>query len=286
MTLKWAVRFVLRFSRTGKRYAAVIGLTGVSLLVGRWFDLYRMIVPATLPRSPQPGLLESPLAPGVIMAAIWWLCTTDGHALGTTAGDRNPPDHRSPPSSPRRRAAACDFYVPRAFAILARILCAILRMHPTAGDGPATPTRAPDARWCRTMTSETAKPESRNLRRGPQQPTEPLRFINRNRSEVESRPATTAERRKLDLIGRARRLGFDLHEALGLIRLSEGGGAPEGLHQTEIAEEFARQLAAVDERIVALMRLRGALVRLHERSPRLVGDIATLLVELEGPADG
>ncbi len=138
-------------------------------------------------------------------------------------------------------------------------------------------------RWCRTMTTETADSAVPTQGRSLRKPAEALRFINRNRSDVGARPSAVADHRKLELIERLRRLGFDLRDCLALIRLSEAGAGSDDVAQSATDEEFARQLAAVDERVIALMRLRGALLRLQERGCRPAGGLATLLVELEGP---
>jgi DNA-binding transcriptional MerR regulator len=91
-----------------------------------------------------------------------------------------------------------------------------------------------------------------------------------------------ADHRKLELIERLRRLGFELRDCLALIRLSEAGAGSDDVAQSATDEEYARHLTAVDERIIVLMRLRGTLLRLQARGRRPVGGFATLLVELEG----
>lgn len=138
-------------------------------------------------------------------------------------------------------------------------------------------------RRCRMMTSETA--DFAVPTKGPslRQPAEALRFINRNRSDGDARPSAVADHRKLELIERLRRLGFELRDCLALIRLSEAGAGSDDVAQSATDEEYARHLTAVDERIIVLMRLRGTLLRLQARGRRPVGGLATLLVELEGP---
>jgi DNA-binding transcriptional MerR regulator len=111
-----------------------------------------------------------------------------------------------------------------------------------------------------------------------------LRFINRNRSVVGEVSVPVAERRKLELIRYTRHLGFDLHESLMLIRLGNADWSADRSCDDGKDADFMRQLAAVDERIVALMRLRGALLRLRENRSPLVGGIASLLAELNGSA--
>jgi DNA-binding transcriptional MerR regulator len=132
------------------------------------------------------------------------------------------------------------------------------------------------------MTSETA--DFAVPTKGPslRHPAEALRFINHNRSDGDARPSAIADHRKLEVIERFRQLGFDLRDCLTLIRLSELGAASDDVAQSATDEEFAHQLAAVDERIIELMRLRGALLRLQARGRRPAGGFATLLVGLDG----
>lgn len=138
-------------------------------------------------------------------------------------------------------------------------------------------------RWCRMMTSETADSAVQTQGCGLRKSAEALRFINRNRPDGGTWHSAVADHRKLDLVERLRGLGFDLRDCLALIRLSEAGAGSDDVAQSATDEEFTRQLAAVDERVIALMRLRGALLRLQERGCRPAGGLATLLVELEGP---
>lgn len=96
--LKWAVPGVLLLSRAGKRNAVTVVLAGASVAVGQWFDLYLMIVPATLPGPPRPGLIELALVLGVIAATIGRLRTPGNPRSGSGANG-----HR--PSEPGSRSA-------------------------------------------------------------------------------------------------------------------------------------------------------------------------------------
>jgi hypothetical protein len=96
--LKWAVPGVLLLSRAGKRNAVTVVLAGASVTIGQWFDLYLMIVPATLPGPPRPGLIELALVLGVIAATIGRLRTPGNPRSGSGANG-----HR--PSEPGSRSA-------------------------------------------------------------------------------------------------------------------------------------------------------------------------------------
>lgn len=116
------------------------------------------------------------------------------------------------------------------------------------------------------------------------------RFLERagwrlSQSEQDERQAdVTIERsQQLRFIGIARALGYELHECRALMALMNCPGADRSC-EGGMDADFMRQLAAVDERIVALMRLRGALLRLRENRSPLVGGIASLLAELNGSA--
>jgi hypothetical protein len=116
------------------------------------------------------------------------------------------------------------------------------------------------------------------------------RFLERagwrlSQSEQDERQAdVTIERsQQLRFIGIARALGYDLHECQALMALLNCPGADRSCADG-IDADFMRQLAAVDDRIVALMRPRGALLRLRADRRPMVGGIASVLTELNGSA--
>jgi len=91
-----------------------------------------------------------------------------------------------------------------------------------------------------------------------------LRFFERAGLLADASPDADAgpeSRRRLRFIQRAQRLGFELHEIRDLLSISDGGSRDmKGLRVS-----IETQIESVEERIVALMRMRQALLRLHEQ---------------------
>jgi len=76
--------------------------------------------------------------------------------------------------------------------------------------------------------------------------------------------ATPEYCRRLRFIQRAPRLGFELHEIRDLLSISDGGSRD----MKALRVSIETQIESVEERIVALMRVRQALLRTQERLDR------------------
>ena len=94
-----------------------------------------------------------------------------------------------------------------------------------------------------------------------------LRFLGRAGLLPDASPdadATSEYRERLRFIERARALGFDLHEIRGLLSISEGASR----EMTPMYASVESQVENIEQRIVALMRVRQALLQTRERQDR------------------
>jgi hypothetical protein len=66
VVLNWGVPFVVLMPRNAKKDRRVLGTVAVMVLVGRWLDLYLMILPSVVGRVPRFGLFEIGLAAGAL----------------------------------------------------------------------------------------------------------------------------------------------------------------------------------------------------------------------------
>lgn len=76
IALNWVVPFLAIMNRPFKRQAAVLAKVAVAVLVGRWLDLYLMILPSVAPDAPPFGAWEAGgalLAAGAFVAAWVWM---------------------------------------------------------------------------------------------------------------------------------------------------------------------------------------------------------------------
>ena len=76
--------------------------------------------------------------------------------------------------------------------------------------------------------------------------------------------ATPEYRERLRFIERARALGFDLHEIRELLWISDGVSR----EMTSLHASIESQVENIEQRIVALMRVRQALLQTRERLDR------------------
>jgi MerR family copper efflux transcriptional regulator len=94
-----------------------------------------------------------------------------------------------------------------------------------------------------------------------------LRFLVRSGLLPDASPdagATPEYRERLRFIERARALGFDLHEIRELLSVSDGVLR----EMTPLRASIERQVENIELRIVALMRVRQALLQTQERLDR------------------
>ena len=94
-----------------------------------------------------------------------------------------------------------------------------------------------------------------------------LRFLGRAGLLPDASPdadATSEYRERLRFIERARALGFDLHEIRGLLSISEGASR----EMTPMYASVESQVENIEQRIVALMCVRQALLQTRERLDR------------------
>jgi DNA-binding transcriptional MerR regulator len=75
---------------------------------------------------------------------------------------------------------------------------------------------------------------------------------------------TPEYRERVRFVQRAQRLGFDLHEIRELLSISDGVSR----EMTSLHASIASQVENIEQRIVALMRVRQALLQTHERPDR------------------
>ena len=75
---------------------------------------------------------------------------------------------------------------------------------------------------------------------------------------------TPEYRERLRFLQRAQRLGFDLHEIRELLSISDGVSR----EMTSLHTSIASQVENIEQRIVALMRVRQALLQTPERPDR------------------
>ena len=76
VVLNWLVPFVVLLRRDAKRRRQTLGLVAVIVLVGRWLDIYLMILPAVVGATPRLGVWELGLTAGGIGAfglALAWV---------------------------------------------------------------------------------------------------------------------------------------------------------------------------------------------------------------------
>ena len=66
IVLNWLVPFVVLLRRDAKRRRATLGLVAATVLVGRWLDVYLMIVPSLVGDVPRIGVWEIGLTAGAI----------------------------------------------------------------------------------------------------------------------------------------------------------------------------------------------------------------------------
>jgi uncharacterized membrane protein YczE len=67
MVLNWLAPFLILLPRKAKCHRTTLVRVAVIVLIGRWLDLYLMIMPALTPEAPLPGL---PDTAGWLLATI------------------------------------------------------------------------------------------------------------------------------------------------------------------------------------------------------------------------
>ena len=94
-----------------------------------------------------------------------------------------------------------------------------------------------------------------------------LRFLVRAGLLSDASPdadVTPGYRERVRFVQRAQRLGFDLHEIRELLSISDGVSR----EITSLHASIASQVESIEQRIVALMRVRQALLQTPERPDR------------------
>jgi hypothetical protein len=81
LALNWVVPFFALLPKSSKQRPGVLGLVAFTLLIGRWLDLYLMIVPSTSGTQPRIGIWEV----GCAAFAIALFGLSFFAALGTAA---------------------------------------------------------------------------------------------------------------------------------------------------------------------------------------------------------
>ena len=130
-------------------------------------------------------------------------------------------------------------------------------------------------RWTRRLYDQGATSMSRsssrpnNTRIPPETGVTPdaLRFLVRAGLLSDASPdadVTPEYRERERFVQRAQRLGFDLHEIRELLSISDGVSR----EMTSLHASIASQVENIEQRIVALMRVRQALLQTHERPDR------------------
>lgn len=117
------------------------------------------------------------------------------------------------------------------------------------------------------MSSSSHRRETSSSRSEPRIAPDALRFLGRAGLLPEASPdadATFTYRERLRFIERARALGFDLHEIRELLSVSDGVLR----EMTPLRASIERQVENIELRIVALMRVRQALLQTQERLDR------------------
>jgi MerR family mercuric resistance operon transcriptional regulator len=113
-----------------------------------------------------------------------------------------------------------------------------------------------------------------------------LRFLGRAGLLPDASPDADAApecRERLRFIERARSLGFDLHEIRELLSISEGASR----EMTPVYASIESQVENIEQRIIALMRVRQALMqtqgRIERHSPLLS---CPIVAALQDPCHG
>jgi MerR family mercuric resistance operon transcriptional regulator len=117
------------------------------------------------------------------------------------------------------------------------------------------------------MSGSSNSPESSRSRSELRIALDSLRFLGRAGLLPNASPdadATPEYRERLRFIERARALGFDLHEIRELLSVSDGVLR----EMTPLRASIERQVENIELRIVALMRVRQALLQTQERLDR------------------
>ena len=88
VALNWVVPFVAIMNRPFKRRASVLARVAVAMLVGRWLDLYLMILPSVSPDAPPFGLWE--LAGALLVCGAFVSTWAGRFAKAAPVPDRDP----------------------------------------------------------------------------------------------------------------------------------------------------------------------------------------------------
>ena len=117
------------------------------------------------------------------------------------------------------------------------------------------------------MSSSSHRRETSSSRSEPRIAPDALRFLGRAGLLPEASPdadATFTYREQLRFIERARALGFDLHDIRELLSISDGVSR----EKTPLHASIESQVENIEQRIVALMRVRKALLQTRGRLDR------------------
>ena len=117
------------------------------------------------------------------------------------------------------------------------------------------------------MSSSSNRREASRSRSEPRIAPDALRFLGRAGLLPDASPDADAApeyRERLRFIERARALGFDLHEIRGLLSISVGVSR----EVAPMCASIESQVEKIEQRIVALMRVRKALLQTRERQDR------------------
>ena len=118
-----------------------------------------------------------------------------------------------------------------------------------------------------TMSRGSSGPGSARLSPSVSVAPDALRFLVRAGFLSDASPdadVTPEYRERLRFVQRAQRLGFDLHEIRELLSISDDVSR----EMTSLHASIASQVENIEQRIVALMRVRQALLQTHERPDR------------------
>ena len=117
------------------------------------------------------------------------------------------------------------------------------------------------------MSRGSSRPGSARLSPSGSVASDALRFLVRAGLLSDASPdadVTPEYRERVRFVQRAQRLGFDLHEIRELLSISDDVSR----EMTSLHASIASQVENIEQRIIALMRVRQALLQTHERHDR------------------
>jgi MerR family mercuric resistance operon transcriptional regulator len=117
------------------------------------------------------------------------------------------------------------------------------------------------------MTRSSSRPGTTRVSPSVGVAPDALRFFGRAGLLPDASPdveVTPEYRERLRFVQRAQRLGFELHEIRELLAISDGASR----EMTSLYASIENQVENIEQRIVALMRVRQALLQMHQRLDR------------------